>query len=76
MSKGQFLLVDIQGTGYKLYDPEIASTIHSEKENPNMINFCIGNLSTQAIDGFFLEHKCNTYCKKLGLKEDEPKYHD
>ena len=75
MSKGQFLLVDIQGTGYKLYDPEIASTVHTEGENSSMINFCIGNLSTQAIDVFFKEHICNTYCKKLGLNEGEPKYH-
>ena len=75
MSKGQFLLVDIQGTGYKLYDPEIASTVHTEGGNPSMINFCIGNLSTQAIDVFFENHICNIYCKKLGLKEDKPKYH-
>jgi hypothetical protein len=72
LSKGQFLLVDIQGTDYKLYDPEVASTVHHDG---GLINFCIGNLSTQAIVGFFEKHICNTYCKKLGLKEDEPKYH-
>ena len=72
LSKGQFLPVDIQGTDYKLYDPEVASTVHHDG---GLINFCIGNLSTQAIVGFFEKHVCNTYCKKLGLKEDEPKYH-
>jgi hypothetical protein len=72
LSKGQFLPVDIQGTDYKLYDPEVASTVHHDG---GLINFCIGNLSTQAIVGFFEKHICNTYCKKLGLKEDEPKYH-
>lgn len=75
MSKGAFLLVDIQGTGYKLYDPEIASTILLNNEGGNTdINFCIGNLSIKAIDEFFEKHTCNSYCKKLDLKEDEPYY--
>ena len=75
MSKGEFLLVDIQGTGYKLYDPEIASTILVNTAGGNSsINFCIGNLSITAIDSFFENHTCNFYCKKLGLKEDEPYY--
>ena len=41
--KGAFLLVDIQGTGYKLYDPEIASTILQNEDAENRINFCLVN---------------------------------
>ena len=72
MSKGEFVLLDLQGTGYKLYDPEIASTMLVNAEGST--NFCIGNLSIQAIDGFFEEHICNFYCKQLGLKDDKPYY--
>ena len=72
MSKGEFLLLDLQGTGYRLYDPEIASTILVNTEGS--INFCIGNLSIQAIEGFFEKHTCNLYCKQLRLKEGKPYY--
>ena len=72
MSKGEFLLLDLQGTGYRLYDPEIASTILVNTEGS--INFCIGNLSVQAIEGFFEKHTCNLYCEQLRLKEGKPYY--
>ena len=72
MTKGEFLLLDLQGTGYRLYDPEIASTILVNTEGS--INFCIGNLSVQAIEGFFEKHTCNLYCKQLRLKEGKPYY--
>ena len=49
VSKGSFLLVDFQGTGYKLYDPEIVSTISENEDAENRINFCLKNLSTNAI---------------------------
>ena len=39
------------------------------KENGgDKLNFCMGNLSTEAIDTFFLQHKCKKYYGALGLK--------
>ena len=59
------MVVDIQDSGYTLYDPEIASKeAHDEKGNHL---FCSGNLSHQAIDGFFTLHNCNKFCKLLKL---------
>jgi hypothetical protein len=49
VSQGECLLVDIQGTGYQLYDPEVASKVLT---SANQLNFCIGNLSTDAINIF------------------------
>ena len=64
-SKRQFLVVDIQGCGYKLLDPEIAAT--TVQENDHYL-FCAGNRSTVAISSFTEKHKCNKFCKRLGLK--------
>ena len=70
VSKQKFLLVDIQGIGYTLCGPEIASTDLTTKEiDGDKLNFCMGNLSTKAIDTFFVQHQCNKYCKVLGLGE-------
>ena len=63
-SKGKILLVDIQGGGFELYDPEIAS---SELFDDNEMLFCAGNLSEMAISNFKAAHQCNQYCKILGL---------
>ena len=65
-SKKKLLLVDIQGTGYKLFDPEIATSDGSFDDDENL-KFCIGNLSTATIDKFFNEHTCNDFCKSAGL---------
>ena len=76
VSQGECLLVDIQGTGYQLYDSEIASkTLTSDVGGANQLNFCVGNLSTEAIETFFGNHNCSIYCTMLGLKQDDPKYH-
>ncbi len=56
------MVVDIQGSGYTLYNPEIASKeAHDEKGNHL---FCSGNLSHQAIDGFLVQSFFETlqYC--------------
>lgn len=53
-SNKQLMIVDIQGCGYDLYDPEMAS-----KE--------VGNLTQTAIDTFVAAHSCNKYCELLGL---------
>ena len=65
-SEGKLLLVDIQGSGHNLFDPEIASfKLYDETE----MLFCAGNLSELAFDNFLAKHKCNTYCNLLGLQK-------
>ena len=65
-SKKQLMVLDLQGSGHLLYDPEIASTnLHGEK---NEYMFCAGNLSENAIETFLQNHQCNMFCKFIGLK--------
>ncbi len=59
------MVVDIQGCGFELLDPEIATT--TLQENDEYL-FCASNLSTLYINNFTEEHKCNKYCEGLGLK--------
>ena len=62
-SDKKLMIVDIQGSGANLYDPEIATM---ELLADGKI-FCAGNLSKTAIDAFSLQHVCNKYCKILEL---------
>ena len=65
-------MVDIQGVGFQLCDPEIAS--QSLKDETDSILFCTGNLSIFAIKGFKRNHVCSIYCDMLklpDLPEDE-----
>ena len=59
------MFLDIQSTGHKLNDPEIASTELLENDE---FPFCRGNRKT-AIDTFIGSHHCISYCKSLGLPE-------
>lgn len=61
----QLIIVGIQGVGYTLFDPEIASSrLYDENQS---IYFCAGNLSTSAIETFFAQHECNRFCQLLKL---------
>ena len=62
----KLMLVDIQGSGANLYDPEVASL---ELQDDGEILFCAGNLSKMAIDTFIAFHVCNQYCKLLELQK-------
>ncbi len=64
-SNKEVMLVDTQGSGYTLYDPEIASG--ALKDGSNEIMFTTGNLSQFAIKTFIGQHKCNFFCDLLGL---------
>ncbi|XP_066930542.1 myosin heavy chain kinase A-like [Clytia hemisphaerica] len=66
-SNEKFMLVDIQGSGYKLYDPEIATSSNAIQQS--RLNFNLGNLSKAAIDMFMEGHVCNRFCKMIGLKQ-------
>ncbi|CAB4033641.1 Transient receptor potential cation channel subfamily M member 6 [Paramuricea clavata] len=63
----QLIIVDLQGVGFTLFDPEIAST--TLYADDNSIYFCAGNLSITAIETFLVQHKCNRFCKLLKLEE-------
>ena len=65
-SKKSMMVLDIQGCGFRLCDPEIA-TATSQADLYNDGLFCCGNLHTQAIKKFLSEHKCNRFCHQLGL---------
>ncbi|KAK6178623.1 hypothetical protein SNE40_011155 [Patella caerulea] len=69
-SDHSLMVVDIQGSEYKLYDPEIATSILNEVKDglDGEVFFCMGNLSSMAIENFLKQHMCNTYCTMLGLK--------
>ena len=74
LSEGKMTLIDIQGCGYALCDPEIATAILRDDDDGDDLNsseilFCCGNLSIIAIQGFLNEHACNKYCKMLVLSE-------
>ena len=62
----KLMLLDIQGAGDSLCDPEIASSELLSEEDE--YQFCTGNLSVEAISKFCQNHSCNAYCKSIGLK--------
>jgi len=65
-SNTKLMLLDIQGSGYRLYDPEIATNDVQDEED-NEVYFCCGNCSSVAINNFLDLHKCNKYCQMMGL---------
>ena len=60
----QLMLLDLQGTGYNLYDPEIAT---AELKDGNEIYFCAGNTTYMGIQKFLSEHICNRFCNMLSF---------
>ena len=58
-TQGYLMIVDLQGVGGFLTDPQI----HCLDED----KFGIGNLGYTGFIKFFLTHNCNKYCKALGL---------
>ena len=67
ISNSHLLVVDLQGSGHMLYDPEIATAkmFGSDEE----FLFCAGNLNVVAIATFVKAHACNKFCQLLGLKQ-------
>ena len=60
-------VVNLQGSGHMLYDPEIATaqTLDSDEE----FLFCAGNLNVLAMATFVKAHLCHKFCPLLGLKQ-------
>ncbi len=65
-TKRNIMLLDIQGAGKLLSDPEMA-TVQLQDDSGEEIYFCVGNLSVVAITTFCIEHVCSKYCELLGL---------
>ena len=60
ITKQQLMLLDIQGSRYSLYDPEIAT---ADLIDEGEVFFCCGNLSSRSIDRLNNnDHICNKYC--------------
>ena len=67
-SQKEVMVLDIQGCGCILFDPEIASQ-QVMSENDSSYLFCTGNLSIVAINSFIRKHACNLYCKLFNLPD-------
>ncbi|XP_078350666.1 myosin heavy chain kinase B-like [Oculina patagonica] len=63
----KLMLLDIQGSDFTLYDPEIATEEIMDKDH-HEIYFCCGNCSTVGINAFLSDHICNEYCDMMDLK--------
>lgn len=77
-SNKKMMLVDIQGSMFNLYDPEIATAnlMPSESDDQGDVShsgelyFCAGNLSHITISKFKSEHKCSQFCAMLNLTSE------
>ena len=67
ISNSHLLVVDLQGSGHMLYDPEIATAKMLDSDEEFL--FCAGNLNVVAIATFVKAHVCNKFCHLLGLKQ-------
>lgn len=68
----EVMVLDIQGCGCSLFDPEIASKVimsDDEVSDDEVYLFCTGNLSINAINNFIGKHKCNLYCQLFDLSD-------
>lgn len=68
LSNSKFMLLDIQGMGYNLFDPEIA-TDQVMYEESNEIYFCCGNCSSVGMETFPSAHECNKFCEMIGIAD-------
>ena len=66
-SDHKLMLLDVQGSGYILYDPEIATA--SDGIDESNLKFMLGNLAFDACWNFTNVHSCIKYCKMLQLKK-------
>ena len=68
-SNNKMMVLDIQGSMYRLYDPEISTEL-LHVEDTNEVYFFCGNLSSLGIRGFLENHVCNKYCRMMALPID------
>ena len=65
-SQRNLVVLDIQGVGYSLCDPEVVSK--ENKTDSEEHYFYFGNLSERAILNFTETHVCKRFCRALGLQ--------
>ncbi|XP_044294502.1 transient receptor potential cation channel subfamily M member 7 isoform X3 [Varanus komodoensis] len=65
-TRGELLVLDLQGVGENLTDP---SVIKSEEKRSNDMVFGPANLGEDAIKNFRAKHHCNSCCRKLKLPD-------
>ncbi|XP_077119787.1 transient receptor potential cation channel subfamily M member 7-like [Ranitomeya variabilis] len=65
-TRGEFLVLDLQGVGENLTDPSVIKA--GEHRSQDMI-FGPANLGDDAIKNFCTKHQCNTCCRHLKLPE-------
>ena len=66
-SSKKLMLVDPQGAGYHLYDPEIATS--ELRAESGEAYFCCGNVSYLSIEEFMDNHICNKFCAMVNKVE-------
>uniref|UniRef100_A0A8C9UBT8 non-specific serine/threonine protein kinase n=1 Tax=Serinus canaria TaxID=9135 RepID=A0A8C9UBT8_SERCA len=65
-TRGELLVLDMQGVGENLTDP---SVIKPEDKRSGKMVFGPANLGEDAIRNFIAKHRCNSCCKKLKLPD-------
>lgn len=74
ISNNRLMITNLQGVGYRLFNPEITTqTIVEEKIDKSKMLvkylFCVGNLSPTAFENFQREHVCTKYFFKLEMTQ-------
>ena len=67
MSEGNLIVLDIQGIGNVLCDPEYAKKDIVDINDKFL--FCLGNFATNAIQAFLCVHECNAYSEAVNLPD-------
>ncbi|NXH16467.1 TRPM6 protein, partial [Bucco capensis] len=65
-TRGELLVLDLQGVGENLTDPSVIKP--EDKKSGNMV-FGPANLGEEAIRNFVTKHRCNSCCRKLKLPD-------
>ncbi|XP_028911360.1 transient receptor potential cation channel subfamily M member 6 isoform X3 [Ornithorhynchus anatinus] len=65
-TRGELLVLDLQGVGENLTDP---SVIKPEDKRSSRMVFGPANLGEDAIRNFIAKHRCNSCCRKLKLPD-------
>lgn len=68
-SNKKLILLDLQGSKYTLYDPEIATVDLNDCEGE--FYFCAGNTTMFGIQKFFEQHVCSKFCKILKMEPNK-----
>lgn len=65
-TRGELLVLDLQGVGENLTDPSVIKP--EDKQSRGMV-FGPANLGEDAIRNFIAKHRCNSCCRKLKLPD-------